>query len=232
MQKEAFGTERWIYPDPVPIADNMMSWERAVQDIENLAVPKRGALISRYLHLARNHPDPSVQAEAEIALTGTETARLRLAMLGAAMAGDLTVLVKRLGDHIAYAIIKHVWQRPQGLAVSPVSMALAGQFLPRLAMPGSLEMHLAGGDLFLTVADFRTMTMQRPVSHAELERIIRSIIEDSKASQPGMRLTNDELLERLPPHLAGTSKRLLLSKFAELKPKAWKQGGRPRGRAG
>jgi hypothetical protein len=218
MRQSSRSRRRVFYPDPVPIGD-LVSWERSVDRLKSFSEAKAQAFVSRYLPLDRDNKSRDVGHD--------EDAPIRLAMLGAVMAGQLSLMVKLRKEHHAYEIAPQVWQNPDGI-IAPTTMALTGVYEHCSALPGSLEWHLSGGDLFIRNNEFEKIVAPRPASRDEIECTVRRIIADHKDSH----LTRDDFLEQVPADLSfRTTERRLLTIFRKLKPKAWGPGrppGRPR----
>jgi hypothetical protein len=180
---------------------------------------------------ARDHPNPLVRAAVEM-IAPSGDGKLRIAILGAAKAGEIDVLVKSTDGNLAHLVAPQVWQEPDAQVANPATMVATGklavirELLPHFA----LEVQLAGADLYLRASQFKKLIGAGFGSSAARLRFAQEILDKFLEEHPGERLTISEHLERMRKHFPGASGASLVRAIREVRPEEWKDGGRPRGR--
>jgi hypothetical protein len=218
----------------LPEADtktDLTSWEAAIVDIGGKPKEEQQAFITTFLPLAKDHPDAAVRHAIEGAVAASDGTRLRMAMLGAAMAGSVTVFVKRHHEH-AYKTHPDLWRRGIPYVANPAIMALFGRFIiaSGLLAHANLALELSGADLFLDTKQFQRLVRRDRVSPAVLERSARLIVKKSQEEDPERIMLNREIEEEVRRSNPRAGGRALQRAIKSAKPPEWSKAGRRRGR--
>ena len=109
-----------------------------------------------------------------------------MAMFGAAATRELTVFVKKPLGAEAWMIHPHLWRGTPSFAADPVRLALTGRFaVVREFLPNpSVEADLAGNDLFVEEAEFKTFCKQAG-SLKQREAAGKKIVQTFIDNHPG-----------------------------------------------
>lgn len=208
-----------------------MSLERAVADLEERTKEEQQSFENAFLDVAFDHPDPVLRQQIVRAAESVPASKLRLAVLGAVMNGCLTVFVGHRHQAHAHKTHPDLWRRGFAHIANPVTMVLSGKFVPVCALLAgdSLEADLSGADLFVKKSEFKSLTRLKGVSEAGIERKARQIVDDYVAQNPGDRMTNAEICQKLRGYLPIASERALERAIAKVKPPEWTRAGRWRG---
>jgi hypothetical protein len=212
-----------IYPDRISL-DDLVSWNRAMAQLGELAEDKRRAFCQAFLPTSLNHPVPMIRSTVEKLIKEEPHTALAMALLGVLAGRNMKAFVFSRGDNHAYEVVSDVWIGAFADLANPVTMALTGRFVITgcLRPCCAFDLEVLGNSLALSRKDLHRLSKLRG-DRASLTRAARELLGKNE------KMIHRNYLTEMRRQFPGASKAELMRArrlaYPELKQS---KGGRPR----